>query len=51
MPRIPFIEARFFDPDETRCHIEQRLLAHRRCWKSLCGEGFTLWIDGVKRLV
>ena len=30
MSRIPFIEARFFDPDETRIHIEHRLLNHQR---------------------
>ncbi len=28
--RIPFIEARIFDPDETQSQIEHRLLAHLR---------------------
>ena len=30
MSRIPFIEARFFNPDQDRSHIERRLLAHLR---------------------
>lgn len=29
MPRIPFIEARFFDADETQINIEHRLLNHQ----------------------
>ena len=30
MSRIPIIEARFFDPGETRNQIERRLLAQLR---------------------
>lgn len=29
MSRIPFIEARFFDADETQINIEHRLLNHQ----------------------